>query len=391
MKRFRVYFITLSLSFILILSACGSINSDASLFTWSDEVTVVTNVSEPEVSTAGLQVHFIDVGQADAILLICEDETMLIDGGNRADSDLIYSYLSQQKVTHLDYIIGTHGHEDHIGGLSGALSLCTVNTAYCSVMEYESKAFQNYEKKLGERGVDITVPSPGDSFYLGSAECTILGPITYSEDPNNMSIVLKVQYGETNFLFTGDAEYDEETEILDSNYDISCDVLKVGHHGSSTSTSYRWLREASPKYAVISVGADNDYGHPTEATLSRLRDAEITTYRTDMHGHIICTSDGKDLAFKTQKNPSGSSLDGAGEGGEHSCEHIPVGTQDSVEEPETDVDKVCLYILNVNTGKFHRPSCGSVEKMSAKNKKEVSSTHDEMVVNGYSPCGICNP
>lgn len=301
MKRFRVYFITLSLSFILILSACGSINSDASLFTWSDEVTVVTNVSEPEVSTAGLQVHFIDVGQADAILLICEGETMLIDGGNRADSDLIYSYLSQQKVTHLDYIIGTHGHEDHIGGLSGALSLCTVNTAYCSVMEYESKAFQNFEKKLGERGVDITVPSPGDSFYLGSAECTILGPITYSEDPNNMSIVLKVQYGETNFLFTGDAEYDEETEILDSAYDISCDVLKVGHHGSSTSTSYRWLREASPKYAVISVGADNDYGHPTEATLSRLRDAEITTYRTDMHGHIICTSDGKDLVFETQK------------------------------------------------------------------------------------------
>ncbi len=254
------------------------------------------------------EIHFIDVGQGDAALVLCDGETMLIDGGEPGDSDLIYTYLTKQGIDHLSYIVATHGHSDHVGGLSGALNAATVDTVLCSVEEYDSKAFRNFEKSLQKQGVAITVPEVGYSFNIGSATATVLGPVSPSEDANNTSLVLRIVYGQTGFLFTGDAEYEVETEILDSGTDISCTVLKVGHHGSNSSTSYRWLREAAPEYAVISVGTDNSYGHPHEEVLSRLRDAEVTTYRTDLQGDIICTSDGMEVSFRVGRNADADTL-----------------------------------------------------------------------------------
>ena len=256
----------------------------------------------PVFALADIEIHYLDVGQADAALVICDDATMLIDGGNKADSSFIYAYLEDQNVTHLDYIIATHAHEDHVGGLAGALNYATAGIAYCPVTSYNSKAFSNFVKYLDNQGVEITLPSAGDSFMLGSASVEILAPITYPQSgTNNSSIVLRIVYGNTSFLFTGDIEREAEYEILDAGYDLGSTVLKVAHHGSDTSTTYPFLREVMPTYAIISVGKGNSYGHPSEATLSKLRDADVIVFRTDLSGTIICTSDGATVSFSTTK------------------------------------------------------------------------------------------
>ena len=320
------------------------------------------------------------MGQADAALVLCDGHALLIDGGNSADSSLIYAYLKQRNITFLDYVVCTHAHEDHVGGLAGALNYASVGTAFAPVAEYDTKAFQSFTKYLNSSGVSVTIPNHGDTFDLGAAKCQIIGPVYPTDEPNNTSIVIKITFGETSFLFTGDAETEEERSIIDHGYDISCTVLKVGHHGSDTSTSYLWLREASPDYAVISVGSDNSYGHPTEATLSKLRDADVKTFRTDMQGHIVCTSDGKSVSFSVERNPEANTLVGAGAGGNHP-------TEDTDDSNSTKAS----YILNTNTKKFHYPNCSSVDQMSDKNKKEVTSSREEIIEQGYSPCGRCKP
>ena len=239
------------------------------------------------------RIQFIDVGQADAALIFCEGETMLIDGGNVGDGDTIYTVLKKHGLTSLDYVVCTHAHEDHVGGLSSALTACSAETVLCPVKSYDSQAFRNFAKRAGK----ISVPKAGDRFDLGGAQVQILSCDPHAEETNDTSIVLKIVYGETSFLFTGDAEYLTEATMLEAGYDLSATVLKVGHHGSSTSTSYRFLNAVMPQYAVISVGKDNSYGHPHDEVLSRLRDADVTVLRTDERGDIICESDGKTVTF----------------------------------------------------------------------------------------------
>lgn len=267
MKRFYRTLALCMLILILLISAVPGIAASK------------TNSSKTESS---FTIHFIDVGQADASLVICDGKTMLIDGGNAADSDLIYSYLKKLKIKKLDYIVCTHPHEDHVGGLAGALNYAKVGTAFCSMDSYDSKAFNSFVKYLKKRNAEIAIPSAGDEFKLGSATVTILAPINMYDDLNNMSIVLRIEYGDTSFLFMGDAEREEEQDILDAGYELESTVLKVGHHGGETSTTYPFLREVSPKYAVLSVGKDNAYGHPHDNTLSRFKDAEVKVLRTDI-------------------------------------------------------------------------------------------------------------
>lgn len=313
------------------------------------------------------QVHFIDVGQADCALVLCDGKAMLIDGGNRDDSSLVYAYLKQHGISHLDYIVATHAHEDHVGGLAGALNYATVDTALCSVSSYDSEVFGHFVTYLAKQGKQISVPKVGDRFSLGSAQLQVLGPAQQSNDPNNMSLVLRIQYGQTSFLFAGDAERDEEQDILSLGLPLESTVLKVGHHGSENSTTYPFLREIMPDYAVISVGSGNSYGHPTEAALSRLRDAGTQVLRTDQNGTIICTSDGQTVTFSAETE-------------------MPV----SPSIPETDA-AVVSYILNNNTKKFHYPTCGSASTIKEKNKGYHTGTREQLIADGYSPCGNCCP
>ena len=362
--------------------------------------------TKPEATTPpaipnsdGFKVYFIDVGQADAALVVCDGKAMLIDGGNAADSNLIYSFLKKKGVTHLDYVIATHAHEDHVGGLSGALNYATVSTVYCPVRSYNSKAFNNFVKNVEAQGKSITIPSNGTRFSLGSASCTVLAVNTTS-DTNNSSIVLRVVYGSTSFLFTADAERDVEEAMINRGVTLKSTVLKVGHHGSYTSTSYQFLWNVMPDYAIISCGKGNSYGHPHNEVLSRLRDADVHLFRTDLQGDITCTSNGSTVTFSTSRNWNANVF---GDVGSNSTQPpaetepevveptTPPATQPPATEPPSDETPEMHYVLNTNSMKFHYASCEWAQKISSKNRKDYSGSREELIEEGYSPCGSCHP
>ncbi|MBQ6811289.1 MAG: MBL fold metallo-hydrolase, partial [Firmicutes bacterium] len=305
-----------------------------------------------------------------AALVICDGKTMLIDGGNVADGDEVVAAIDDLGVTDIDVMISTHSDEDHIGGLPDVLEAFDVHKIYADGNPAETQIYQRFCDTVSAEGVALTDPVPGDSFSLGSAEVTFLGPITLSSDPNANSIVLRVDYGETSFVFTGDATEKEEKEIVDAGMDLSADVLKVAHHGAAESSSYIFLREVMPTYAVISVGEGNKYGHPTEAALSRFRDVGAAVYRTDELGTIICYSDGTSLSFV---NIKGADMP---EAEENRTDVAPSVPEDSA------------YIGNINSLKFHSPDCGSLPE---EQNSVYFATRDEAISQGYDPCGRCKP
>lgn len=322
-------------------------------------------------SYSGLSVYFLDVGQADAALLLTDGHAMMIDGGNRGDSSLIVSFLRRQGVTHLDVVVCTHAHEDHVGGLAAAVAECSVDTVYAPVTSDETKVFQKFQKHVEEQGCGLTVPQAGDSFYLGDARVQFLSPVAHVEDVNDSSLVLRVDYGETSFLFTGDAERAAELQIVEGGADLSATLLKVGHHGSQSSTSYAFLREVMPQYAVISVGENNSYGLPDEVVLSRLLDAGTVIYRTDQVGTVCCRSDGAEISVSTEKNAA-----------------APLSWDTPAPERSSAVPEGTWYIGNISSGKFHRLTCGG---LPTEENSRYFSSREEAVEAGFAPCSRCKP
>ena len=324
-------------------------------------------------------VCFLDVGQADAALVECDGHYMLIDGGNAADSSKLYTLLKEKDIQYLDMVVASHAHEDHVGGLAGALNFASAGIVLCPTVEYETDEFLSFKKYAEQNGGGIIVPNVGDSYALGSAVVNVLGVNAVEED-NDSSIILRITYGETAFIFTGDAERMAEQAVLDSGAILQADVLKVGHHGSDTSTIYPFLREIMPEYAVISVGAENNYGHPTEAVLSRLEDADVTVYRTDLQGDIWCYSNGTNVTFQTEQVEMSEST------------NTNIGSiQESESGSGSMTSDTITYILNVKSKKFHYPTCESVGKMADKNKDEYTGSRADVIEMGYEPCGNCKP
>lgn len=340
---------------------------------------------------APFQIDFIDVGQGDAALVQCDNHYMLIDGGGSKKSSLIYTYLKKRGIRHLDYIVATHADADHIGGLAGALYYASVGTAYCPVTTNDTKTFRNFVKYLNSHGKSITVPSSGENFSLGNSSIAVLGPVRTGDEDNNNSIVLRIVYGNTSFLFTGDAEEEEEKDILSLYPDLQSTVLKVGHHGSKDSTSQYFLRSVAPQYAVISVGDNNSYGHPTEEVLSRLHDTDVITYRTDLQGDVICTSDGNTVSFQVAKNQDINVFIGAGSGQKNADAVSRSMPDQTVTEVQAETSVTRVFVLNTNTKKFHYPECSSVGDIKEKNKKTFNGTRDEAIGQGYVPCKRCCP
>lgn len=322
----------------------------------------VIEIQVPQPMEEGLTIHFIDVGQADCALLECGGEYLLIDGGNREDGQLVVSYLEQQGVESLTAVVCTHAHEDHVGGLPSVLAVYPTQAVYAPTNTYASKVFDNFLYYTDQQGLSVTIPAPGDELRVGDTALTVLGPVKTYPDANNTSIVLKVQYGETAFLFTGDMETTAENDMMDywdGRMDFTCDVLKMGHHGSNTSTSYRLLHEVSPTHAVISVGEGNDYGHPHKEPMTRLKQAGVVALRTDQLGHIIARSDGETTSF-TWQNQNG--------------------------QPEDVEPGDGAFIANKNSGKFHVPGCSN---LPAEKNQVIFSSYQEALDAGYTPCGSC--
>lgn len=246
-----------------------------------------------------LKITYLDVGQADSILIEENNEYMLIDAGNNEDGPYLVNYFKSLGIEKFEYVIGTHAHEDHIGGMDDIIKNFSIGTFYMPEVLTTTKTFEDVLDALEEKQVAFNSPEIDKSFTFADTTIETLYIDNNSKDLNDSSIVLRLKHVTNTFLFTGDASTKVEKKLLDKN--IQSDVLKVGHHGSSYSTSKAFLDKVNPTYAIISVGENNTYKHPQDEIIKRLENKNIKIYRTDESGSIVAESNGSIITFKNIK------------------------------------------------------------------------------------------
>lgn len=332
---------------------------------------------QPEQTAGGFKMHFIDVGQALSVLIECDGQYMLYDGGNADDGSGLVSYLQQHGVQQLAAMFCSHAHEDHVGGLSAVLAAIPTAAIYSptATAGADNSSFAYFAGCAAQLGYKIEVPAVGAVWQLGEATLELLGPVkSYDDNVNDTSLVLRVEYKNTSFLLTGDMEYTAEYDLIDSGAALKADVLQVGHHGSYTSTSYVFLNEVMPEIAVISCGANNDYGHPHEEVLSRLSDEGAAVYRTDQNGTVVIASDGAALTVSFEQTAADAAQSPASAAGS---------------EAESEAAAVTgEFIGNKKSLVYHSPSC---ENLPAQHNRVYFSTTAEAEAAGFRPCGGCKP
>ena len=287
--------------FVLIITFCVYLYEE-----YVNVESVETKVEHREeesikLDSNNLTIQFIDVGQGDCILINQNEDYMLIDAGNNEDGELLVNYFKDLGIKKFNYVIGTHAHEDHIGGLDNIINNFDIGKFYMPDVITTTKTFEDVLDALLEKNKAFDTPSIGKEFKLQDLDFKVLYVGNDKTDLNNTSIVLKMTYKDTTYLFMGDATEKVEKILIDDGVDLKSDVLKVGHHGSQYSTTSNFLKKVSPSYAVIQVGKDNTYDHPKQITLDKLQKLNVMTYRNDIDGTIILTSDGNNINFKTMK------------------------------------------------------------------------------------------
>ena len=297
--------ILMAVIFINIAIYCIFSKTDLETFLGNISEVIDTNISETNalsnvtpIVDGNLNVHYIDVGQGDAILIENNGKFMLIDSGPSSAKDDLKKYLDEKGVKVLEYLVATHNHEDHIGSMTTVINNYTVNKLIMSKNIAITRVYENFVIAAKEKVTQVHAPVNNEEYELGEAKFYILADGTFETDEeNNHSIIIKLVYGENVFLFTGDAEEDLELELVNNKIDLKADVLKIGHHGSYSSTSSIFLSKVNPDYAVLSLETNNSYGHPCKSVVERLNKNNIPLYRTDESGTIIATSDGKNITF----------------------------------------------------------------------------------------------
>jgi competence protein ComEC len=348
-----------------------------------------------------LKVHFIDVGQADSILVQQGNSTMLIDAGNDEDNQIIKRYLDSQGIKQLDVVVGTHAHEDHIGSMSYIINAFKVVKVYFPKQTANTNVFKDFVNSVKGKGLQLTTPVVGESFKIGDATATILAPNGSGyEDANDYSVVLKLTYGSNSFLLTGDAEAVSESEMLAKGTDLSATVLKVGHHGSKSSTSQSFLNKVNPKHAVISVGKGNSYGHPTQEVMNRLKAKGVTTYRTDESGTVVATSNGNNITFSTNpgsyngvsssasSNNTGSSGSSSTGGSGNAPTSQPAPTPTPTPAPAPTNNARTVFFTKSGKSYHYDQNCRAFKS----NSIVLSGPLSQAISGGHSdPCDFCVP
>lgn len=425
-NRIRSGAVALCAALFLLLSGCGAasdgqaVRQQAALSGGAlqdgqmSEQQMAEQQENGEASTAGtegqreeqmpdgtLSVTFLDVGQGNAVLVEQGGAYMLIDGGNRDYSSFVVSYLKEQGVEELAYVIASHYDADHLNGVVGALHAFSCGQVLAPDYVTDTRVYESFERVIKEQDIALAYPAVGDTYTLGDASFTVVCPKAYDpKEDNDNSVGIRLVYGDTSFLICGDAGKAEEQVMLDSGVTLDSDVYLASHHGSEGSSSEAFMRAVSPTAVVVSAGAGNSYGHPTRTVLNRVKACGAALYRTDLQGTITVTSDGTSLSWSvdaTQDYRDGDEVaagaadttgtsgaaDTAGSAAQASSggETAAGGTADVTGE----------YVLNTNTKKFHRSSCSSVAQMSPENKAAFSGSREELIAAGYDPCKRCNP
>ncbi len=287
----------------LLLIICAAIALKTIPGAWEFLSKYLPFIEEPReitVPDGEMAVHFLDVGQGDCSLIVMPNgQTVLIDASTKDEADNILEYISNQNVTHINYFILTHPHADHIGSAQKIVETLSIGKIVMPDVETDTSTFEKLLIAIDKKNIPVHIAKVGDIIKLDNANMKIIGPVKKTDDLNNMSIVLRLDYGKTSFIFTGDAEKPSEADMLDkfSSSEFRADVIKIGHHGASTSNSTEFLSAVKPAYAVISCGKNNSYGHPHTETINTLNSHGIKYFRTDKVGNIVFSSDGEKVTL----------------------------------------------------------------------------------------------
>lgn len=359
---------------------------------------------QKEHDVSDLQVHFLDVGQGLAVLAESDGHYMLYDGGDKDQSSFVVSYLKDQGVKTLDYVVASHYDADHLNGVIGAVKAFSVRHVIAPDYEHDSKLYTSFLKAVKTSGKVVEHPQVGDTFRLGNSTVTVLAPKEIGSDSNDNSYAVKLESSDISFILTGDAGHKSEKEMCQSGIDLDCTVLCPGHHGSAGSTSWDFLEATVPEYAVISCGEDNQYGHPAADTMEKLESMEIEVFRTDMQGTIVASVERGKLTWDkkpcndytpgdegtqpaSSAKTSGNSAEKAGgssdAGSKGKADNRSEKKQSEEKQSEKNTEE--MVWLSETGSKYHnKPNCGNMNPDKA---RQVTKNQAES--QGFDACKKC--